>query len=132
MIFSFTRGFVGTEAAITFNSFVEKYENVVNAEDVLSGKITIAKLLKLRASDQSSVIDKVISHCKNNIWEKSQVDKCIEYLKALPGEHQMSLYNGILQTRKLENVKHFHGPLGNMILSVINSAKAKQPVTPPK
>ena len=125
LIYSFTRGFVGNEAAISFVNFVEKYENVITAEDVLNGKIGLDKIKKLRASDISSVNDKITAHCKANKWTDPQVKRAIAYLKSLTGEHQMSLYNSILGTRVLENIKHFNGSVGIEIVNSIKEAKER-------
>jgi hypothetical protein len=126
LIYSFTRGFVGNEAAISFVNFVEKYQNVITADDVLNGKATLEKLGKLRSSDLSSVNDKIVNHCKNNKWSDSQAKRFMAYLKSLSGEHQMSLYNSILGTKNLDNIRHLNGPAGLEIVSIIQAAKDKQ------
>lgn len=126
LIYSLTRGFVGTEAAISFSTFVEKYENVITAEDVLNGKVKVEKAAGLRASDLSALTDKIVTHCKNNIWTEPQVKRVLELLKSVGGEHQMSLYNGILGTKKLQNIQHFHGPVGLEIVALIQAAREKQ------
>ena len=125
-IYAVARGFVGNEAAISFIDFVEKYQNIISAEDLLNGKADEAKLKKLKQSEISQLVDKVVAHCEKNKWTKAQVDKVVWWLKdVLPGEQQMALYNGILNTRNMDNIRPFHAPLGNMIVDIINAAKSK-------
>lgn len=128
LIYSFSRGFVGNEAAISFVTFVEKYENVISAEDILNGKVTIEKVLKLRSSDISAINAKIVTHCKNNAWTDTQSNRIISYLEALTGEHQMNLYTNILGTKNIANIKRFNGPVGIKIVNIIQSAKNKEVV----
>lgn len=125
IVYSVARGFVGTEAAISFVDFVEKYENVISAEDVLSGKVADAKLKALRASDISALIEKLGTHCKDHEWTKKQVDHLVAWVKALPGEQQTSIYYAILGSKNLNNIKAFHAPIGRQIVDTINAARSK-------
>lgn len=125
MVYSITRGFVGTEAAISFVDFVEKYENVVSAEDILNGKAGEARLKALRASDISALVSKVGFHCKENEWSKKQVDNLVAWVKSLPGEHQTAVYYEVLGSKNLPNIKAFHGPIGRQIVETINEARSK-------
>ena len=113
------------EAAISFVDFVEKYENVISAEDVLSGKVADAKLKALRASDISALIEKLGTHCKDHEWTKKQVDHLVAWVKALPGEQQTSIYYAILGSKNLNNIKAFHAPIGRQIVDTINAARSK-------
>ena len=125
-MYAVARGFVGNEAAISFVDFMEKYQSIISAEDLLNGKAEEAKLKKLKQSEISQLVDKVIAHCEKNKWTKDQVDRVVWWLKdVLPGEQQMALYNGVLNTRNMDNIRPFHAPLGNMIVDIINAAKAK-------
>lgn len=124
--YAVARGFVGNEAAITFVSFLEKYQSIISAEDLLNGKADEAKLRKLKQSEISQLVDKVVLHCEKNTWTKQQVERVVWWLKeVLPGEQQISLYNGVINTRNMKNIPAFHAPLGSMIVDIINAAKAK-------
>lgn len=125
VMYSVLRGFVGTEAAISFVDFVEKYENVITAEDLLAGKVTEEKLKALRASDVAGLIEKIGTHCKDHNWTKKQVDALVAWAKSLPGEQQTSLYYVVLGSKNLNNIKSFHAPLGRTIVDTINTARAK-------
>lgn len=125
-IYAVARGFVGTEAAISFVNFLEKYENIISADDLINGKAGEDKLKKLRQSDMSQLIDKVAVHCKTNEWTKDQVANVVTWMKGcLPGELQMLLYNSILATQNMANVRPFHGGMGMTIVDIINNANAK-------
>lgn len=123
--YSLVRGFVGTEAAQSFTRFVEKYENVISAEDLLNGKVEIKKVLKFKASELSDLINKVTEHCGENDWTPEQVDRALAFCKALPGELQMTMYYALIATRRMSNVKHFHATIGLSITKTINGARAK-------
>ena len=91
-VYAVLRGFVGTEAAISFIDFMEKYQNIISAEDLLNGKADEAKLRKLKQSEISQLVDKVVLHCEKNKWTKAQVEKVVWWLKeVLPGEQQMEI-----------------------------------------
>jgi hypothetical protein len=125
-VYAVARGFVGIEAAISFVDFLEKYQNIISAEDLIDGRADEAKLRKLKQSEISQLIDKVVAHCVKNKWTKAQVDRVVWWLKdVLPGEQQMALYNGILNTCNMDNIRPFHAPLGSMIVDIINAAKAR-------
>jgi hypothetical protein len=68
LLYPIAMGMVGSEAAIAFTNFVENYEMVVSAEDVLTGK-TKAEDLGTDASAKNTVIDKLAEHCKDNKWK---------------------------------------------------------------
>lgn len=124
-IYSLVRGFVGTEASQAFTRFVEKYENNISAEDILDGKVETKKALKLKASEISDLIQKIVAHCEKHDWTTEQVQNGLAFIKALPGEQQMGMYYGIIGTRRMSNVKHFHSTIGLAITKTINSARSK-------
>lgn len=126
-VYAITRGFVGTEAAISFVDFLEKYQSIITADQLLGGEVDKAKLKKLKASEIAALTDKVVQHCKEHKWSKDQVDNLVAWFRSLPGEHQMALYNGVLNTKDahMENIKAFHAPIGNDIVNIIKSAKEK-------
>jgi len=125
MVYSVARGFVGTEAAISYVDFIEKYENVISAEDLLNGKVEVNKLKALKASDISSLVQKLGAHCKDNDWTKKQIDSLGKFVGILPGEHQTALYYEVLGSKNVNNVKAFHGPYGSKIVATINEARSK-------
>jgi hypothetical protein len=125
-IYAVARGFVGNEASISFVDFLEKYQNIISAADLLDGIATEEKLRKLKQSDICQLVDKVIIHCAKNNWTKQQVERAVWWIKeVLPGEQQVAFYNGIIGTGNMHNVRPFHAPVGKMITDVINAAKAK-------
>ena len=46
-----------------------------------TGKVDEAKLRKLKQSEISQLVDKVVLHCEKNKWTKAQVDKVVWWLK---------------------------------------------------
>lgn len=125
IIYNVCRGFVGTEAAIAFVSFLEKYQNIITAEQLLNGEVEASKLKKLKQADMSALIEKLGRHCSENSWNNTQVNNLINwYRNNLPGELKVMLYNTLISTNKLENVRHVHKHIGLEIVDMINKAKS--------
>ena len=123
-IYTVLRGFVGTEAAISFVSFLEKYQNNITVDMLLDGKVDASKLRKLKQADMSDLIEKVGLQCKEKQWSKSQVENLVNWFREyLPGELQVMLYNTIVSSNNLKNVIPFHSHVGSSVVDIITKAK---------
>lgn len=123
-IYTVARGFVGIEAAISFVDYMEKYQNIITAEQLLDGKVEPAKLKKLKQADMSNLIEKLGRHCKDNTWNKTQVENVVAWFRNdIPGELQVMLYNTIISTNNLKNIAPFHSHIGTQIVDIITKAK---------
>ncbi len=117
-------GFVGTEAAIAFTTFVEGYDMVISAEDILDNysgnKEKVAQLTNDRLN---AVIEKLANHCKENEWKLSQAKNVASFAESLPGEMMVSLWNTISATQKLPNIQKMHKLIGQKIVKAVQSSR---------
>ena len=94
-IYHLACSFVGTEAAVSFRDFVEKYERQVTVEDILDkGNIDLTKDWSM--SEHMAMIDKI--RASGRISEPDVFDNAAlrsnlaEYCITLPGEALFALY----------------------------------------
>jgi len=117
-------GLVGTEAAISFTDFVESYERVVSAEDVIDRyeekKDTIGKLPNDRLN---ALIDKVSHNCKDNEWKLAQAKNVAAFAEALPGEMMVQLWNVCSATQNLPNIQKLHKLIGQKIVEAVTASR---------
>lgn len=101
-------GFVGTEAAIAYSEFVARYERVISAEDVLTGKVDEEKAAALMASEALGVIEKLVNHCKENDWADEEVNNAVSFASARSGEQVIHFWNMISKVGNLKNLEKVH------------------------
>jgi len=122
--YALATGFVGTEAAIALTEFVEKYELVISAEDVLDRYEGIEdRITELTASGHSALIEKLADNCKNVKWKARQAKNVARYAEALSGELMVSLWNACSKTQNLPNIKQLHGILGTKIVTAVQASR---------
>ena len=122
--YAVAQGFVGTEAAIALTTFVKGYELVVTAEDVLERWEEVQDRVKeMNASDQSSVIERLAAHCKENKWSEKQAKRVAGFAEELGGEMLISLWNGISQSGNLPNIQKVHKLIGARVVAVVQESR---------
>ena len=112
-------GMVGTEAAIAFTDFVEGYEMVLSAEDVLNDYDHKRDTVKGLGNDRvNALIEKLRNHCVDNKWTQKQANNVAAFAKDLPGEMMVSLWNGLSATQQMQNqynnARNAEGHTGNV------------------
>ena len=122
--YALATGFVGTEAAIALTEFVEKYELVISAEDILDRYEEIEdRIGELNASGHSALIEKIADNCKDTKWKARQAKNVARYAEALSGELMVSLWNSCSKTQNLPNIKQLHGILGTKIVTAVQASR---------
>ena len=117
-------GFVGTEAAIAFTTFIEGYETIVSAEDILDSYGSIKGRVKELTNDRlNAVIEKLANHCTDNEWTASQAKNVAAFAESLPGEMMVSLWNAISATQKLPNIQKIHKLIGQTIVKAVQASR---------
>ena len=117
-------GFVGTEAAIAFTEWVENYEMVVSAEDVLDGyKENEARIKELEASGVQGLCDKIAEHCKDNKWTVTQAKNVAAFIDTISGEQMIHLWNLCSQTQNLPNIQKLHKLIGQKVVEAVQSSR---------
>ena len=122
--YAVAQGFVGVEAGIAFTDFVERYELVVSAEDVIDGYDENEERIKALTNDRmNAVIDKIKIHCTDNTWSAKQAKNVAKFAEGLPGEMMVSLWNNISATQQLPNIQKLHKLIGKKIVEAVQASR---------
>ena len=117
-------GMVGTEAAIAFTDFVEGYELVLSAEDILNDYSDHKATLEGLGNDRlNGLIEKLKNHCVDNTWSAKQAKNAAEFAKNLPGEMMVSLWNAISSTQVMPNIQKMHKLIGQEIVKAVQTSR---------
>lgn len=123
-IYAISLGFVGTEAAIAFTTFVEKYEMVITAEDILDNYPKVRDRLKTaEASVIAGLIDNITHHCKTNQWTDEQAERVGDFADDLSGEMTIHLWNSVAATGALQNIRKIHKRIGQRVVTSIQASR---------
>jgi hypothetical protein len=122
--YAVAQGFVGVEAGIAFTDFVERYELIVSAEDVIDGYDENEERIKSLTNDRmNAVIDKIKVHCSDNTWSAKQAKNVAKFADGLPGEMMVSLWNNISATQQLPNIQKLHKLIGKKIVEAVQASR---------
>ena len=122
-LYALCSGFVGVEASIAFTEFVAKYEKQISVEDVLEGRVTKKAVKELKASESMTVLDKIVDHAENNDWNDDEADNIVAFVKELPAEQMVHLWNSVMATKNMGPIKALHSRIGDEIVKVIREAR---------
>jgi len=90
----------GTEAAIALTDFVEKYELVISAEDILDRYKDVEDRVEAQtASSLAHVIEKLSDHCKDNQWTNKQAKNLAAFADTLTGEQLVQMWIALFPVR---------------------------------
>lgn len=137
MIYPIAQGFVGTEAAIEFSTFIEKYELVISGEDIVERCGEFKERLEnlpdsVRASTLTSLVDKVVEYTKAIKLGKKQVNNIAAFTKHLNDELLIKYWNdssaawaaGTAEDASLMgNVTALHKKIGPRVVKGIKAAQ---------
>ena len=122
--YALATGFVGTEAAIALTEFVEKYEMVITAEDVVDNyKEVKERVGAAEASTIAGVIEKVAAHCKDNEWTQKQAKNVAAFASDLGGEMLVQLWNSASTTQNLPNIQKLHKLIGQQVVKAVQASR---------
>lgn len=122
-LYALSTGFIGTEASISYTDFINRYERVISAEDVLNGKISEDQATELSSSEAMAVLDKLGNHCKDNTWSKKEAKNIAAFVKARGGEQLVYFWNLISKTQQLPNIQSLHGQIGQDVVRLVREAR---------
>ena len=124
-LYTLATGFIGLEAAIALTDFIEKYELVISAEDILDRFDEVKdRVEQAEASTISGVIEKVTTHCKDNEWKLKQAKNVAKFAEALGGEQLVSLWNSVSTTQNLPNIQKLHKLIGQRVVKAVQASRA--------
>jgi hypothetical protein len=117
-------GMVGTEAAIAFTDFVEGYEMVMSAEDILNHYNQKRDTIKGLGNDRvNSIIEKLRNNCTSEKWTTAQAKNVAAFAKDLPGEMMVSLWNGLSATQQMQNIQKMHKLIGSDVVKAVQASR---------
>ena len=123
--FAIASGFVGTEAAIALTDFVEKYELVLTAEDILDNyKDVEDRVAAQTASGLAHVIEKLSTHCKDNEWSAKQAKNVAAFAESLSGELLVQMWNSVSNTQNLPNIQKIHKLIGQRVVKAVQESRS--------
>ena len=117
-------GMVGTEASIAFADFVEGYEMVLSAEDILNNYNANKATIEALGNDRlNGLIEKIKNHCVDNKWTAGQAKNAAAFAKGLPGEMMVSMWNSISSTQVMANIQKMHKLIGTEIVKAVQASR---------
>lgn len=112
LFYSLTLGFLGTETAQEFTSFVKNIDKQVSAEDILNNfEKNRKRILDLGQDKWNICIEKVVDFGKKTIFTKSQAENVGKFVEVLPGELRVSFWAQMAQVgteQSAANIKVMH------------------------
>ena len=122
--YALATGFVGFEAAIALTEFVEKYEMVISAEDIIDSYGDVkGRVAEAEASTVAGIIEKVTAHCKDNEWKQKQAKNVAAFADDLGGEMLVQLWNAISTTQNLPNIQKLHKLIGQKVVKAVQASR---------
>ena len=122
--YSIATGFVGIEAAAAFDKYIETYENVLQAEDILDRYESNKKVLGNITNDiQNDLVEKLLDNASNNTWTITQSNNATAFIMSISRELLVHFYNKIIAQGKLDNSKKIHKKLASVMIKTIKSSK---------
>ena len=122
--YALATGFVGFEAAIALTEFVEKYELVISAEDIINSYDDVKdRVAAAEASTLAGVIEKVTVHCKDNEWKQKQASNVAAFANDLGGEMLVQLWNSVSTTQNLPNIQKLHKLIGQKVVKAVQASR---------
>ena len=106
-LFNLTSAFVGFEAAVAFNDFIQNYDRQVSTDDILV-KGDFSKLADFGINDHTAIIDKFeAENTFKNELPQEQVDNLARYFIMLPSEVAMKLWT-VMGKGEVNNTVRLH------------------------
>ena len=106
-LFNLTSAFVGFEAAVAFNDFIQNYDRQVSTDDILV-KGDFSKLADFGINDHTAIIDKFeAEEIFKEELEQDQIDNLARYFIMLPSEVAMKLWT-VMGKGEVNNTVKLH------------------------
>tara|TARA_R110000751_G_scaffold30189_2_gene77460 strand:- start:231 stop:1280 length:1050 start_codon:yes stop_codon:yes gene_type:complete len=122
-LYSLSTGFLGNETSIAFQDFIKNYKLQISADDILNKWSKVeSRVMKLSNDKHNALIEKLVTHCKDNDWTLDQATSVATFIKMLPGEMIVDFFNNILTTGHVENIKFVHNLIGEIVVNNITAA----------
>lgn len=116
-------GFVGTEVSTQFTNYLKTLDRQITAEDILDRWSKVAsKIPDLGQEKYNICCEKLVEHSAEHTWTIKQAKNFGEFVKLLPGELVVTLWQRLAQGNNSQaNVKTIHPYIGMLIVKVMSS-----------
>ena len=122
--YAMSLGFVGVEASIAFNDFVQNYEHQYSAESILDNWDESKALIRSLSNDKhNDMIKKLTNHCRQNDWTVGQASNACKFIEKLSGEMIVSFFNEVMETENLDNIRKVHKIIGRRVVDIVNASE---------
>jgi len=117
-------GMLGVEASIAFSDFVENYEMVITAEDILNNwKDVKETCVDLPADKVGGLIDKLSDHFKDKSWTNKQAASVKAFTDTLGDEMLVHCWNQLVATGNVPNIQKLHKLIGQRVVTAVKSSR---------
>lgn len=108
--FHIVASLVGHPSAIGFCKWVQEYNRVVTAEDILDRYDEMENIIKSLPHDSVvALLDKIGHHCAKHDWTEKQAENLCKFgIAMLTGEDHVLLFSKVTSTKKMENIQKYH------------------------
>jgi hypothetical protein len=127
-LYTIVSAFVGMEAAVSFNNFVQNYNKQITVDDLLTGKV-LKIVGKMDVNQHNQLIEKLSDSNKLlTLLTNEQVDNLAEYFAHIPSEVAMLLFKKIAAASE-QNAVAFHtrktskGEVRDIIVKILTPTK---------
>lgn len=128
-LYTISAAFVGMEAAVALNDFVQNYNKQVTVDDLLNGKI-FKVVDKMDLNQHNQLIEKLSDSGKlNEVLPADMIGNLAEYFVRLPSEVAMTLFKKVA-AGNVENGPAFHGfqntskgPIREVLVKLLTPSK---------
>ena len=125
LIYNLALGFIGSEAAIEFSDYVNKYEVDVKPEDLLMSYERCKVKLDNMSNDRiNSLIERLGEHAKDNVWTLQQAENAAKLAKTISEEMVIHFWSVITRSENVETIQAFHTHIGEYIVEVVTNNKS--------
>jgi len=108
-LYHLTNAFVGMEAAVAFNDFIQNYDRQVTVEDILD-KGKFDKIKDWKNNDHLALIEKMKAEkVFDETMNETRIENLAEYFVSLPSEIAMTIWTCIGKGKVQANIAAFHG-----------------------
>ena len=124
LLYPIAQGFVGTEAAIAYVDFIENYELILSAEDILNNfKNVQSEVEAQNAEGKMALIQKLGEHCKENQWSTKQGKNLVKFADTLSDELLVHFWNVVTESREVGNIQVLHQGIGKRVVEAVRSSR---------
>lgn len=114
---------LGAPTALGFTRFVETYNRIVSATDVMDNYPSNKERVKAIGHDAIvALLEKIGRHCKDNVWTEAQVTNLENFVvDNCNGEDLVLVFQQVMQAKQMQNIQSFHKTkVIDAILEIVN------------